>query len=156
VEQWLELEVKSSLCSMLDDGFSVYSFAYPNSNSNTAESDNKLLESFDIVRLYNGHDSTHQAGVYDNQDSVIMAAAIDEEMLNMSELEAVIDSIADNNQTLVLAAHDLIEDKNIGLFLKPSSLIQIINYANSKGVMFVNFKDIISPVANKVDYSVCL
>jgi len=155
IDKWIQDEVKSSLCLMIEDGFSIYSFAYPNSNSNTDESDSELLKMFTQLRLYNGKGSNHSAGIYNTDEQVIMSSAIDEEVLNMNELKDVIDHISENDYTLVLTAHDIAKNNDEQLFIKPSSLMEIIDYAGNKGIEFINFKDILNRSLSKIDYSTC-
>lgn len=155
LDQWVKEEVKASLCLMIEDGFSVYSFAYPFSNANTPETDNEVLKIFNQVRLYNGRESSHAAGIIRGSEQVIMSAGIDEEFLDTPNLKSVIDEITENGSTLVLTAHDIAESNSEQLFITPSSLIEIIDYASSKGVEFINFKNVISDSPSSVDHALC-
>ena len=69
---------------------------------------------------------------------------LSEEFLDTPNLKSVIDEITENGSTLVLTAHDIAESNSEQLFITPSSLIEIIDYASSKGVEFINFKNVIS------------
>ena len=154
IQKWFNNEVKASTCLMIKDGFSIYSFAYPHSNSNSSLSDNKLLRYFGAVRTYNGASLDHSSGVYDDKSRVVMGAGIDEAVLNMTELKGIIDNVAINDSTLVLTAHDISELNENSLYIKPSTLFEIIDYGTSKGIEFINFNKVVSGT-KKVDNALC-
>lgn len=141
-EQWLTEEVIRPSCYMLEDGFSVSSFAYPHSNSNSAESDSILLNLFDSVRLYAPPQTSVQAGIHDDIAPVLMSAHLDDQTSSLAEIKMAIDTIARDQSTLILTGHDIANSSQSNLFTTPERLFEVIDYAISKGVTFSHFKDL--------------
>lgn len=141
VEEWFQSEIINSTCPMIEDGLNVKAFAYPHSNSNSKESDNKLLEHFSIIRTYAGLDAPLTDGIYLGGD-VIIGAPIDEVSLDLNKLKNVLVSVSENNQTIVLSAHNIAENDENYLYIKPDSLFEIIDTAISLGMNFSTFSSL--------------
>ncbi|WP_026958466.1 polysaccharide deacetylase family protein [Aliagarivorans taiwanensis] len=153
---WLSDEVIKATCSMIDDGFTIYSFAYPFSNSQTEEANAKLLEIFDVIRTYSGKNTSHYLGIHSENSQIALGSAIDEETLNINELKKVIDNISELGKTLVLSAHDIANENPTQLFIKPDTLFEIIDYAIISGIEFINIKEINNEKATPVKNSICM
>lgn len=142
LNEWYSNEVKKPVCDMIEDGFSIYSFAYPHSNSNSKDTDKILLSNFDSIRLYSEPTGSIYNGVYESYSKVIMSSRIDNQVSNLQEIKGVIDYIYENNLTLVLAAHDIADSSESRLFVTPERLFTIIDYAAEKGISFITFREI--------------
>jgi peptidoglycan/xylan/chitin deacetylase (PgdA/CDA1 family) len=141
-KNWFSNEVQQPVCTMIEDGFSVYSFAYPHSNSNNKQTDNVLLNKFGSIRLYSEPDSSIYEGVYDYNSSLIMSSKIDNQVAELAKIKETIDYIYENNLTLILAGHDIANSSESRLYTTPERLSAIIDYAKKKGIQFIQFREI--------------
>ncbi|QFU23443.1 polysaccharide deacetylase family protein [Shewanella eurypsychrophilus] len=149
-QQWLTEEVIRPSCYMLEDGFTVASFAYPHSNSNSAESDLALLNVFDSVRLYAPAETSMQDGIHEEIVPVLMSAHLDDQRSSLQEIKSAIDIIVRDKSTLILAGHDIANSSESNFYTTPERLFEVIDYAISQGVNFVHFKDLMNN--RPVDY----
>ncbi|EIW88834.1 polysaccharide deacetylase [Alishewanella agri BL06] len=151
-DAWINEEVLPALCNKIEDGFSVYSFAYPNSNSNSVGTDSRLSNIFGKIRLFDGSDNTHLIGINKNENKIILSTGIDEQFLNMSELKKVISNVSQTGGFLVLTAHDITDGKESGLYIKPTTLQEIVDYSLSLGLEFITVKEMFGSSSNKIEF----
>jgi peptidoglycan/xylan/chitin deacetylase (PgdA/CDA1 family) len=142
LKSWFLNEVKRPVCDMLEDGFSIYSFAYPHSNSHNENTHEILLNEFDSIRLYSIPSGSIYVGVYESYSKAIMSARIDNQVAELTEIKEAIDYIYENNLTLILTGHDIANNSESNLFTTPERLFATIDYAREKGIRFIPFRKI--------------
>ncbi len=154
MEEYLAQEIVPALDAMKQHGFEPMCFAYPNSNRNTV-TDTALFAYFDYMR---GGGS--QSGVEMKDNSLLFTPianvyakmtllgaschphSLDDDILKQTF--AAMDRAKQNNEILVLYAHDIRENHTEGPknYITPDALEAILKYAEEIGLKFYGFGDL--------------
>ncbi|BDR19581.1 polysaccharide deacetylase family protein [Vibrio sp. STUT-A16] len=151
IDKWFKNEVSRSTCYMLEDGFNLFSYAYPHSNSNTDKSDALLFNHFDSIRLYPPKGSDISTGINGKNQKIFMSTPIDEQKTSLNNIKLLVDRVINTDSIVILAAHDISNYSDNHLYIKTEQLLDLVDYALQKGVKFTNFKDIVGN--KKLEYS---
>ncbi len=136
----LTREILPGLHTMMADGYTLESFAYPYGTS-TKESDSALLKIFKSVRKLNGSRDFSKSLATDTSNSILYGLGIDKSSNRKDEdIIKLLESANTNKCCAVLVAHDI--DGNHNLAVTKERLRKIFTYIKDNNMQFYTVRNL--------------
>ncbi|WP_411359049.1 polysaccharide deacetylase family protein [Pseudidiomarina salilacus] len=143
-EDYYKAEIEPAMTMMKEYGLNPTTFAYPYGRD-VPEWTEKLKATFARVRDFTSHSVDGEFYVrhrFYNDDFLKVGFSIDQHKLDFDELALVLDDLAQNGGTLVLATHLITESRSDNQWsISRDDLIELLSMIQNRDISIVTFKD---------------
>jgi hypothetical protein len=149
MDEYIVEQIDPELKLFREHGFNPTAFSYPDGHR-TPESDEALLEIFDIVR---GTNRWHGSRMLDDtpalfDERVVKGHSTDRKYNPINEIKELMKDASENGRAVITYGHRLTALENPYHTTEPSDLIQLAEYAKELGMPLLTISDLSTP-ANK-------